>query len=158
MFFTDAPFTKDKQELIDSNKDDFIVEMDERLLNDEFPFCNHLEYKGYGINKEQVLDWKYNGLINALDLRRALNKVDEFKDLFFNLHTISSYLKTKNTKWLDKEDTRQAVLSDGKKKRLYCIGNKEILDEQDIPTGRYILELTEGELGTLYEAKEKAPF
>ncbi len=158
MFFTDAPFTKDKQELIDSNKDDFIVEMDERLLNDEFPFCNHLEYKGYGINKEQVLDWKYNGLINALDLRRALNKADEFKDLFFNLHTISSYLKTKNTKWLDKEDTRQAVLSDGKKKRLYCIENKEILDEQDIPTGRYILELTEGELGALYEAKEKAPF
>jgi hypothetical protein len=75
MFFEDAPFTQDKQELTESNKEEFLQEIEARHENNEFSFGDHVEYQGFGMNKERVTDYKFKGMINKLDLRRVLNKV-----------------------------------------------------------------------------------
>ena len=60
-------------------------------------------------------------------------------------------LKRVSTKWPNGEWTKQIVLSNGKRKRVYCTHPIEI-------NGTYITEMTEGELGKLYEAKDEVPF
>jgi len=150
MFFNDAPFTQDKQELIDSNKGDFLQEIEARHENNEFPFGDHVEYGGFGMNQDRIIDYKYKGMINKLDIRRVLKKSEEFKDIFFNLTEIEIALKRVSTKWPNGEWTKQIVFSDGKRKRVYCTHPIEI-------DGTYITEMSEGELGKLYE-KDEVPF
>ena len=158
MFFQDAPFTQDKQDLIESNKTEFIQEMEARFEDEVFPFGNQIEYEGFGMNKEIKFEYTYNGMINKLDLNKILKQSKEFKGIYFTLNTIESFLKSKNTKWENGDDTRQAVLKNGGKKRVYCMHPKEELDQNGNPTGRYLTEYTEGELGRLYEFKEKEPW
>jgi len=150
MFFEDAPFTDDKQELIESNKGEFLQEIEERHANNEFPFGDHNEYKGFGMNKERIIDYKYRGMVNKLNLRRVLKKSEEFKDIYFSLNEIEIALKKISTKWPNGEWTKQIILSDGKKPRVYCTHPFKV-------NGRYIIEMTEGELGKLYEVDE-VPF
>ena len=151
MFFEDAPFTEDKQELIESNKGDFQQEMEARFENEEFPFGDHKEYKGGGMSKELVFDYKYNGLVSLLDLKRILKRSEEFKEIFFQINDITSFLKSKNTKWANGDDTRQAVLPDGKKKRVYNM-HPVCVD------GSHLVDKTEGELGEIYTKKTEVPF
>jgi hypothetical protein len=117
MFFQDAPFTQDKQDLIESNKTEFIQEMEARFEDEVFPFGNLIEYEGFGMNKESKFEYIYNGMINKLDLNKILKQSKEFKGIYFTLNTIESFLKSKNTKWENGDDTRQAVLKNGGKKR-----------------------------------------
>ena len=150
MFFEDAPFTEDKQELIDSNKGEFLQEIEERHKNNEFPFGDHKEHKGFGMNQEVSIDYKYRGMVNRLNLRRVLKKSEEFKDIYFSLNEIEIALKKISTKWPNGEWTKQIVLSGGKRIRVYCTHPIEI-------EGTYITEMSEGELGQLYE-EDKVPF
>ena len=147
MFFEDAPFTPDKQELIESNKGEFLQEIEERHANNEFPFGDHKEHKGFGMNQEVSIDYKYRGMVNRLNLRRVLKKSEEFKDIYFSLNEIEIALKKISTKWPNGEWTKQIILSDGKRIRVYCTHPIKINET-------YITEMTEGELGKLYEAKE----
>ena len=151
MFFEDAPFTDDKQELIESNKGEFLQEMEERHNDNEFPFGDHQEWKGSGMNRDLVIDYKYRGMINKLNLRRVLKRSEEFRDVYFSLNEIELALKKLSTKWTNGEWTKQIVLSNGKRKRVYCTHPIEI-------NGTYITEMTEGELGKLYETKDGVPF
>ena len=151
MFFDDAPYTQDKEELINSNKGDFIQEMEARFENEEFPFGDHQEYKGYGLNKELHIDYYYNGMISSLDLKKLLKKSEEFKDVYFQLNDIVNFLKSHNTKWENGDETRQAVLPNGRKKRVYNM-HPVCVD------GSYLVDKTEGELGELYTRKTKVPF
>ena len=54
------------------------------------------------------------------------------------------FLKKLSTKWPNGEWTKQIVLSSGKRIRVYCTHPLSF-------EGDYITELTEGELGELYE-------
>jgi len=60
-------------------------------------------------------------------------------------------LKKISTKWPNGEWTKQIILSDGKKPRVYCTHPIEV-------NGTYITEMSEGELGKLYENKDEVPF
>ena len=144
MFFNDAPFTQDKQELIDSNKGDFLQEMEARHEAMEFPFGYHQEATTYGMNREEKFTWHYRGMINKLQLRKMLKLHPDFKDIFFNLTEIDIVLKKISTKWHNGEWTKQIVLKNGKRIRVYCTHPLEF-------NGKYITEMTEGELGSLYE-------
>ena len=150
MFFEDAPFTPDKQELIESNKGEFLQEIEERHANNEFPFGDHKEHKGFGMNQEVAIDYKYRGMVNRLNLRRVLKKSEEFRDIYFSLNEIEIALKRISTKWPNGEWTKQIVLSSGKRIRVYCTHPIQV-------EGTYITEMSEGELGQLYEG-DKVPF
>ena len=147
MFFNDAPFTQDKQDLIDSNKGDFLQEMEARHEAMEFPFGYHQEAKTYGMNREEKFTWFYRGMLNKLQLRKMLRQVDDFKDIYFNLNEIDIVLKKISTKWPNGEWTKQIVLESGKRLRVYCCHPLEF-------GGTYITDMTEGELGKLYESKD----
>ncbi len=151
MFFQDAPFTEDKQELIESNKSEFFQEMEVRYENKVFPFGDHKEYRGGGMNQETVINYHYNGMINKLDLRRVLKKSEEFRGIYFSLNDIDIFLKKISTKWNTGEYTKQIVLEDGSRPRVYCTHPYEI-------DGVYMTEMTDGALGRLYEKKEEVPF
>ena len=62
---------------------------------------------------------------------------------------IFSFLKLKkiSTKWPNGEWTKQIVLESGKRLRVYCCHPLEF-------GGTYITDMTEGELGKLYESKD----
>jgi len=158
IFFQDAPITQDKLDLIESNKTEFIQEMEARFEDEVFPFGDLIEYEGFGMNQQRKFNYKYKGMINKLDLNKILKLSKDFKGVYFTLNTIESFLKSKNTKWENGEDTKQVVLSDGKRKRCYCMHPKEVLDPNGNVTERYITELTEGELGKLYEEKDEEVF
>ena len=151
MFFDDAPFTQDKEELIQNNKGDFIQEMEERFQNEEFPFGDLQEYRGYGMNKEIHIDYTYNGMCSSLDLKKVLKKAEDFNEVYFHLNDVISFLKSKNTKWENGDDTRQAILPNGKKKRVYNM-HPVCVD------GSHLVDKTEGELGELYVKKTVVPF
>ena len=120
MFFEDAPFTQDKQELTESNKEEFLQEIEARHENNEFPFGDHVEHKGFGMNQEQIINYKYKGMINKLDIRRILKKSEEFESIYISLNEIEMALKKISTKWPNGEWTKQIILSDGKRIRVYC--------------------------------------
>ena len=147
MFFNDAPFTDDKQELIESNKSEFLQEIEARHEAMEFPFGYHQEAKTYGMNRDEKFTWYYRGMLNKLQLRKMLKQVDDFKDIYFNLNEIDIVLKKISTKWPNGEWTKQIVLENGKRIRVYCCHPLEF-------GGTYITDMTEGELGKLYADKD----
>ena len=92
MFFNDAPFTDDKQELIESNKSEFLQEIEARHEAMEFPFGYHQEAKTYGMNREEKFTWYYRGMLHKLQLRKMLKLLPDFKDFYFNLYEIDIVL------------------------------------------------------------------
>jgi len=144
MFFNDAPYTQDKADLIESNKSEFLQEMEARHEAMEFPFNYHEETKDYGMNRDTKFTWYYRGMLNKLQLRKMLSQVDDFKDIYFNLNEIDNVLKKVSTKWPNGEWTKQIVLSNGKRVRVYCTHPIKV-------NGQFLTEMTEGELGKLYE-------
>ena len=144
MFFNDAPFTHDKQELIDSNKSEFLQEMEARHEAMEFPFGYRDEVKMIGMTNDHLFTWHYRGMLNKLKLRQMLKQSEDFKGVFISLNDIDIVLKKLSTKWPNGEWTKQIVLSSGKRIRVYCTHPLSF-------EGDYITELTEGELGELYE-------
>ena len=103
------------------------------------------------MNQETVINYHYNGMINKLDLRRVLKKSEEFRGIYFSLNDIDIFLKKISTKWNTGEYTKQIVLEDGSRPRVYCTHPYEI-------DGVYMTEMTDGALGRLYEKKEEVPF
>ena len=73
-----------------------------------------------------------------------LKQSEDFKGVFISLNDIDIVLKKLSTKWPNGEWTKQIVLSSGKRIRVYCTHPLLYKDN-------YITELTEGELGELYE-------
>ena len=73
-----------------------------------------------------------------------------FRDIYFSLNEIEIALKRISTKWPNGEWTKQIVLSNGKRIRVYCTHPIQV-------EGTYITEMSEGELGQLYEG-DKVPF
>jgi hypothetical protein len=73
-----------------------------------------------------------------------LKQSEDFKGVFISLNDIDVVLKKLSTKWPNGEWTKQIVLSSGKRIRVYCTHPLSF-------EGDYITELTEGELGELYE-------
>jgi hypothetical protein len=102
------------------------------------------------MNQEVAIDYKYRGMVNRLNLRRVLKKSEEFRDIYFSLNEIEIALKRISTKWPNGEWTKQIVLSSGKRIRVYCTHPIQV-------EGTYITEMSEGELGQLYEG-DKVPF
>ena len=136
MFFNDAPLTADKLLLVDANKDDFYVMMEDAFENKEFPFDTHAEQ----ITKDNFLHWHYSGSIHKVDCFRAMKKSELFKNAYFTMADLEAFLKEKATKWPNGELTRQCKNSKtGKKKRLYLM---HITEHE----GKYNADLTETEL------------
>ena len=145
MFFKDAPTTADKELLIEANKDDFYVMMEDAFDNEEFPFASHNEIKEYG----DSLYWHYNGTIHKVDCFRAMKKSELFKNVYFTMADLENFLKEKATKWPNGELTKQAKNSkDGRKKRLYLMHIKEVRD------GLYNSDLSETELWVAHGYKD----
>ena len=145
MFFRDAPTTADKELLIEANKDDFYVMMEDAFDNEEFPFASHNEIKEYG----DSLYWHYNGTIHKVDCFRAMKKSELFKNVYFTMADLENFLKEKATKWPNGELTKQAKNSkDGRKKRLYLMHIKEVRD------GLYNSDLSETELWVAHGYKD----
>ena len=149
MFFRDAPFTQDKADLIESNKSDFKVYMDECFDNMEFPFNAGHEMKD-NFTSAMKYCWNYHGMMNKLDLFKMLKKAEDFKDLYFTMADVERYLKDKCTKWPNGEYTMQIVLPSGKRPRVYLMH----LMEQPQFDHKLQPDLTDGQLGKIY----KSPF
>lgn len=138
MFFNDAPFNEDKEELIKNNRDDFQDLMDSCLDNIRFPFANQMSKEG--------VHYVYKGLMNAHDLFEALKSSQKFSKTYFKLSNVEDYLKEKCTLWDEgnsKSTTKQIITSRGKI-RAYLIHNWS-------QHGKNLIDMTEGELGKLYE-------
>jgi len=145
MFFKDAPTTADKELLIEANKDDFYVMMEDAFDNEEFPFASHNEV----IGRDDFLHWRYTGTIHKVDCFRAMKKSELFKNVYFTMADLENFLKEKATKWPNGELTKQAKNSkDGRKKRLYLMHIKEVRD------GLYNSDLSETELWASHFNKE----
>ena len=145
MFFKDAPTTADKELLIEANKDDFYVMMEDAFDNEEFPFAPHNEIKEFS----DSLYWDYNGTIHKVDCFRAMKKSELFKNVYFTMADLENFLKEKATKWPNGELTKQAKNSkDGRKKRLYLMHIKEVRD------GLYNSDLSETELWVAHGYKD----
>jgi hypothetical protein len=145
MFFRDAPTTADKELLIEANKDDFYVMMEDAFDNEEFPFAPHNEIKEFS----DSLYWHYNGTIHKVDCFRAMKKSELFKNVYFTMADLENFLKEKATKWPNGELTKQAKNSkDGRKKRLYLMHIKEVRD------GLYNSDLSETELWVAHGYKD----
>jgi hypothetical protein len=144
IFFTDAPYTDDKAELIESNKSELLQELEARHEAMEFPFGYHQEAHTYGMNQEIKFTWHYRGMINKLELRKMLKNHPDFKDYYITLNELDVILKKISTKWPNGEWTKQIVLDNHKRIRVYCTHPLEF-------DGTYITEMTEGQLGSLYE-------
>ena len=110
----------------------------------EFPFGYRDEVKTIGMTNDHLFTWHYRGMINKLKLRQMLKQSEDFKGVFISLNDIDVVLKKLSTKWPNGEWTKQIVLSSGKRIRVYCTHPLSF-------EGDYITELTEGELGELYE-------
>ena len=147
IFFTDAPYTDDKAELIESNKSELLQELEARHEAMEFPFGYHQEAHTYGMNQEIKFTWHYRGMINKLELRKMLKNHPDFKGYYITLNELDVILKKISTKWPNGEWTKQIVLDNHKRIRVYCTHPLEF-------NGRYITEMTEGELGKLYENED----
>ena len=125
MFFRDAPSTADKELLIEANKDDFYVMMEEAFYNEEFPFAPYTEIRTFG----ESLWWNYTGTIHKVDCFRAMKDSVLFKNVYFTMSDLEAFLKEKATKWPNGELTRQAKNSKtGSKKRLYLMHIREVRD------------------------------
>jgi len=145
MFFNDAPTTADKELLIEANKDDFYVMMEDAFDNEEFPFASHNEIKEYG----DSLYWHYNGTIHKVDCFRAMKKSELFKNVYFTMADLENFLKEKATKWPNGELTKQAKNSKtNRKKRLYLMHIKEVRD------GLFNNDLSETELWVAHGYKD----
>ena len=68
----------------------------------------------------------------------------DFKDYYITLNELDVILKKISTKWPNGEWTKQIVLDNHKRIRVYCTHPLEF-------DGTYITEMTEGQLGSLYE-------
>jgi hypothetical protein len=145
MFFNDAPTTADKELLIEANKDDFSVMMEDAFDNEEFPFAPHNE----AIGKDDFLNWPYSGTIHKVDCFRAMKKSELYKNVYFTMADLENFLKEKATKWPNGELTKQAKdIKGGRKKRLYLLHIREVRD------GLYNSDLSETELWASHFNKE----
>jgi hypothetical protein len=145
MFFNDAPTTADKELLIEANKDDFNVMMEDAFDNEEFPFAPHNE----AIGKDDFLNWPYSGTIHKVDCFRAMKKSELYKNVYFTMADLENFLKEKATKWPNGELTKQAKdIKGGRKKRLYLLHIREVRD------GLYNSDLSETELWASHFNKE----
>lgn len=145
MFFRDAPSTADKELLIEANKDDFYVMMEEAFYNEEFPFAPYTEIRTFG----ESLWWNYTGTIHKVDCFRAMKDSVLFKNVYFTMSDLEAFLKEKATKWPNGELTRQAKNSKtGSKKRLYLMHIREVRD------GLYNSDLSETELWVAHGYKD----
>jgi hypothetical protein len=97
-----------------------------------------------GMTNDHLFTWHYRGMLNKLKLRQMLKQSEDFKGVFISLNDIDIVLKKLSTKWPNGEWTKQIVLASGKRIRVYCTHPLSF-------EGDYITELTEGELGELYE-------
>ena len=79
-----------------------------------------------------------------LELRKMLKNHPDFKDYYITLNELDVILKKISTKWPNGEWTKQIVLDNHKRIRVYCTHPLEF-------DGTYITEMTEGQLGSLYE-------
>ena len=131
MFFTDAPVTKDKEDLIEQNKDDITAILADRYDNREFPFGDYQETRGTGENQEIEIDYKYFGLSHPVDMYIVMKRAKEFKGTYFTRMDIEIFIKEKATKFPNGEFTKQAKGPDGKRKRLYCTHLEEYPDTPD---------------------------
>jgi hypothetical protein len=137
----------DQAELIESNKSELLQELEARHEAMEFPFGYHQEAHKYGMNHEVKFTWHYRGMLNKLSLRKMLKAHPDFNDYYITLNELDVVLKKLSTKWENGEWTRQINLDNGKRIRVYCTHPLEF-------NGRYITEMTEGELGKLYENED----
>lgn len=154
IFFTDAPITKDKEELIENNKDDIEALLSLAYENEEFPFGNYKKVSAEGTPYESVVfDYKYNGLIHPLKLWQILRKHEDYKGVFFNKMDIEKFIKERAIVWPNGQLTRQAKSRTGKKLRLYILHAKEFisgrLGTEDYKE-MYNLDMTETELYDCY--------
>ena len=85
-----------------------------------------------------------NFFVNKLELRKMLKNHPDFKDYYITLNELDVILKKISTKWPNGEWTKQIVLDNHKRIRVYCTHPLEF-------DGTYITEMTEGQLGSLYE-------
>ncbi len=134
MFFEDAPFTADKQELIDNNKDDITSILEDAYDNKTFPFANYYETRGTGEHSEEVVRWRYDGLSHPLDMYLAMKQSKLFKGIFFQKSDIENFVKAIATKFPNGQLTKQAIGPQGKRKRLYAT---KVLEYPQYPTRVY---------------------
>ena len=79
-------------------------------------YLKNENYKKYLLNNRASAIVVDNNFNNS-NLDKTVIKVENPSLSFIKL---LSFLKSKNTKWENGEDTKQVVLSDGKRKRCYC--------------------------------------
>ena len=120
MFFTDAPLTKDKEELIENNKDDITALLSLAYENKEFPFADEKQEVGFGPNVETVFEYIYRGVIHPLKLFQVLRKHPDYRGIYFTKADIETFIKEHSTVWPNGQLTKQAKSEDGKRLRLYC--------------------------------------
>ncbi|WP_440634294.1 primase-helicase family protein [Candidatus Pelagibacter sp. HIMB1746] len=144
MFFEDAPMNKAKENIIYANKDDFVKVMDECFADKTFPFCSEWTKKYNGDLDEY---WSYEGFLNTKKTFFALKKHQDFKNLYFNLESVESYLKDNCCKWPNGKLTVQLRCANGSRPRVYLMEHRE-------HEGKLITDMTDRELGILYETRK----
>ena len=143
MFFNEAPMTEDKEEMIKANWSEFRGLIERSYEDKSFPFRNTT----LNIGKEGI-HYIYKGIIHTDTLYEYLKASQKFKlgqTIFYKFEDVEEFLKSKCTAWPNGETTKQIRKSDGSRIRVYC------MEPQWTVKGKTIREMTDGELGKLWE-------
>ena len=144
IFYSSAPKTESREEIIDLSKSDFQKIMDTAYEEGSFPFANKV-YSNGGHSA-------YSGLVIRDEFIIRLQRDPLFKSPFYNLNILEQWLKEKCIRWPNGATTKQIIFRDKSsfnletgygqiRRRAYLIHNKTTED------GRELKALTEGELG-----------
>jgi len=149
MFFEDAPMTEDKEEMIKRNRTEFEKLMDNAFHDKTFPFGNHTLRDG----SQEGLHYIYKGILHTDTLLPYLKLSQKFKlssTVFYKLDDVEDVLKSKCTLWNAKGETTKQIITTMGKRRVY------LMEPQWKVKGKTLLEMTEGELGKLWNLDANA--
>tara|TARA_R100000935_G_scaffold58359_2_gene95065 strand:- start:141 stop:2333 length:2193 start_codon:yes stop_codon:yes gene_type:complete len=143
IFHDAAPRTNALEDLIDRSKSDAVRMMEECLQNETWPFANHMD-------REKDQFWGYSGLVNRDEFFNRIRASEQFKGLYFPLKDCEKFLKDNCIPWPNGEKTKQIILMDKAKRRVYLIKDYPIPLGQDDLGPSKLSEMTEGQLGSHY--------
>ena len=146
VFFSSAPKTEDREEMIEQSKGDFIRILDTAKEQESFPFSS----KVYCEDKSNT-HYGYSGLIIRDEFYPKMCRDPLFRSCSYKpLTEFEDWVKENCTPWPNGELTKQIVIkekdSPDKRRRAYCLHNWTVED------GRHLIDLSEGELGAHHKA------
>ncbi len=140
-FGKDAPKTISKQELIENSKDDFEAIMDEAFRDHSFPFAN----KKYVVSKEKDIGYTYRGYVVISELEEVIKFDPQFKKVFCDRFTITSWVKKNAIPWPDGKMNKEIILPFGREKK-----RAWLLEDIKEVKGKFYSQKTGAELGKDY--------